>query len=101
MKDISKVHTINTHIQRLGHKGTYRLDDTLRRFNSKIMADVIGRACPLQRRVGDIALQGSVFDRCPIIAMAGQVGRDDAMPRLFEEWDNLTLTPTTVICTVN
>jgi hypothetical protein len=33
MKDISKAHTINTHIQQLGHKRPYRPDDTLRLFN--------------------------------------------------------------------
>lgn len=36
MKDISKVRAINTHIQRLGHQGSYRLDDTLRLFNSSV-----------------------------------------------------------------
>jgi hypothetical protein len=51
MKDISKVHTINTHIQRLGHKGSYRLDDTLRLFNSSVGCGEWKRTPAIQSRI--------------------------------------------------
>src|ERR1044071_2858567 len=81
MKDISKAHTINTHIQRLRHKGSYRPDAPLRLFNSSVGCGEWKRTPAMMRLYQFLAGSRETFERRVIpTIMRSQAARYLMMP---------------------